>query len=134
MKKMDKVKHEPELRYYEMKRWEDVTDFFSEERRYYRNTYLEKCEVYDGAVEVSIFSAENQPYEIYVSYGKMYGIIYSDSKNAYVQFEKIKEVLENAYKENEEPSDKFIKKFAKEYHLKLPNDIFFDDSSLFELF
>lgn len=83
---------------------------------------------------MSIFSAENQPYEIYVSYGRMYGIIYSDAENAYIQFEKIKKVLEGAYKENKEPSDKFIKNFAEEYHLELPNDIFFDDSSLFGLF
>lgn len=35
----------------------NVTNTFSEERRYYSNTYLEICEVYDEAVEVSVFSA-----------------------------------------------------------------------------
>ena len=49
--------------------WRNMTDTFSEERRHYSNTYLEICEVYDEAVEVSIFSADNNQYEIYVSYG-----------------------------------------------------------------
>ena len=35
----------------------NVTNTFSEERRHYSNTYLEICEVYDEAVEVSVFSA-----------------------------------------------------------------------------
>ena len=70
-----------------MARWENVTNTFSEERRHYLNTYLEKCEVYDGTVEVSIFSSESQPYEIYVSYGRMYGIIYSNAEDAYAKFE-----------------------------------------------
>ena len=33
----------------------NVTNTFSEERRHYSNTYLEICEVYDEAVEVSVF-------------------------------------------------------------------------------
>ena len=51
-----------------MESWKNVTNTFSEKRRHYRNTYLEICEVYDEAVEVSVFSSESQPYEIYVSY------------------------------------------------------------------
>ena len=35
----------------------NVTNTFSEERGHYSNTYLEICEVYDEAVEVSVFSA-----------------------------------------------------------------------------
>lgn len=117
-----------------MARWENVTNTFSEERRHYLNTYLEKCEVYDGTVEVSIFSSESQPYEIYVSYGRMYGIIYSNAEDAYAKFEEIKGVLEEAYKENKKPSNEFIQTFSEKYHLDLPNDIFFDSASLFELF
>ena len=47
-----------------MGNWRNVTDTFSEERRYYSNTYLEICEVCDEAVEVSVFSAVDNPYEI----------------------------------------------------------------------
>ena len=77
--------------------WRNVTDTFSEERRHYSNTYLEICEVYDEAVEVSIFSADNNQYEIYVSYGIMYGIIYCSQEEAYEKFEEIKRVLEKDY-------------------------------------
>ena len=67
-----------------------MTNTFSEKSRHYMNTYLEICEVYDEAVEVSVFSSESQPYEIYVSYGRMYGIIYSNAEDAYVKLEEIK--------------------------------------------
>lgn len=101
--------------------WRNVTDTFSEERRHYSNTYLEICEVYDEAVEVSVFSADNNPYEIYVSYG----IIYCSQEDAYEKFEEIKRILEKDYEENKEPSNQFINAFAKTYGLCLPNDIFF---------
>ena len=73
-----------------MESWKNVTNTFSEKRRHYRNTYLEICEVYDEAVEVSVFSSESQPYEIYVSYGRMYGVIYSNAEDAYAKLEEIK--------------------------------------------
>ena len=95
--------------------WKNVTDTFSEERRHYSNTYLEICEVYDEAVEVSVFSAVNNPYEIYVSYGIMYGIIYCSQEEAYEKFEEIKSVLENDYEENKEPSNEFINAFIETY-------------------
>lgn len=114
--------------------WKNVTDTFSEERRHYSNTYLEICEVYDEAVEVSVFSAVNNPYEIYVSYGIMYGIIYCSQEEAYEKFEEIKSVLENDYEENKEPSNEFINAFIEIYEGCLPNDVLFDVSSLFELF
>ena len=98
------------------------------------NTYLEICEVYDEAVEVSVFSSESQPYEIYVSYGRMYGIIYSNAEDAYAKLEEIKKVLEKEYKENKEPTDEFIEAFAEKYQLELPQVIIFDTSSLFDLF
>lgn len=40
-----------------MLKWENKTDTFAEEQRYYKNTYLEICEVYDEFLEASIFSA-----------------------------------------------------------------------------
>lgn len=38
--------------------WENVTGFFSEEERHYNNTYMEINEVYDGKIEVSLFSSK----------------------------------------------------------------------------
>ena len=113
-----------------MESWKNVTNTFSEKRRHYRNTYLEICEVYDEAVEVSVFSSESQPYEIYVSYG----VIYSNAEDAYAKLEEIKKVLEKEYKENKEPTDEFIEAFAEKYQLELPQDIIFDTSALFDLF
>lgn len=73
-----------------MESWKNVTNTFSGKRRHYMNTYLEICEVYDESVEVSIFSSESQPYEIYVSYGRMYGIIYSNAEDVYAKLEEKK--------------------------------------------
>ena len=36
-------------------------------QRYYKNKYLEICEVFDEVVEVSLFSSVDKPYEIYFS-------------------------------------------------------------------
>lgn len=58
-----------------MDRWENVTDTFSESRRYYKNTHLEICEVFDEVVEVSLFSAVDQPYEVYFLFGIMNGSV-----------------------------------------------------------
>ena len=117
-----------------MESWKNVTNTFSEKSRHYMNTYLEICEVYDAAVEVSVFSSESQPYEIYVSYGRMYGVIYSNAEDAYAKLEEIKKVLEKEYKENKELTDEFIETFAEKYQLELPQDIIFDTSALFDLF
>ena len=73
-----------------MESWKNVTNTFSEKRRHYRNTYLEICEVYDEAVDVCVFSSESQPFEIYVSFGRMYGVIYSNAEDAYAKLEEIK--------------------------------------------
>lgn len=117
-----------------MGNWRNVTNTFSEERRHYRDTYLEICEVYDEAVEVSIFSSDSDPYEIYVSYGIMYGIIYCDKEEVYEKFEEIKQVLQKDYEENKKPTGDFIRTFVNTYELCLQNDTLFDDSSLFGLF
>ena len=73
-----------------MKEWKNVTDSFSEEQRHYKNTYMEICEVYDEVVEVSLFSSRTDPYEIYFSYGYMYGIIYVEKEDADAKREEIK--------------------------------------------
>ena len=57
--------------------WKDVTDTFSEERRHYNGKYLEQDEVYGDELEVSIFSALEEEWEIYFSFGIFYGIVYA---------------------------------------------------------
>ena len=47
--------------------WEDVTETFTESQRHYKPTYLEIDEVLDERLEVSLFSSETGPYEIYCS-------------------------------------------------------------------
>ena len=48
-----------------MNQWKNVTGFFSEEDRYYKNTYLEISEVYDEKIEVSLFSSEEDQWEVF---------------------------------------------------------------------
>lgn len=117
-----------------MLKWENKTDTFDEEQRYYKNIYLEICEVYDEFLEVSIFSAMDGTFEIYVSFGSLYGIVYADNEEAaYTLFDKIKNELETEYQKSKEPTDEFIDTFAEKYNLCLPNDIFcdFDIEDLF---
>ena len=38
-----------------MGNWRNVTNTFSEERRHYRDTYLEICEVYDDSSLFGLF-------------------------------------------------------------------------------
>ena len=106
--------------------WTKVTDTFSEEERYYKDTYLEKDEVYDMQVEVSLFSRPDGPYEIYVSYGLMHGIIYVEAAKATDICEAIKADIEKVYDGSANPPEGFIDTFAKKYDIQLPSDIFFD--------
>lgn len=114
-----------------MSKWKDVTNSFSTSQRFYKNVYLEKCEVLDECIEVSLFSSDVDPYEIYVSFGKMYGIIYSNAQHAESIVLKVKEELEKEYKKNEKPSNQFINYFAEKYKLVIPHDIFFDMDDFF---
>jgi len=115
-------------------KWENVTNYFIKEQRNYNNKYLEIDEVYDNTVEVSLFSSKDDLYEIYFSYGIMYGIIYVSKEKANILFEEIKEVLAKEYQINKEPTDEFINYFCKKYEVCLPNDIFFNISSVDEIF
>lgn len=114
-----------------MAKWRDVTDTFSEEQRYYKDTYLEIDEVYDEQVEVSLFSSEEGPYELYISYGKMYGIIYVDADNAEAKRAEVKQELAEAYDKHKEPTGAFINEFCKKHQVSLPNDLFFNMPDLF---
>lgn len=114
-----------------MNKWMNVTDTFSEEQRHYRNTYLEICEVMDDNIEVSFFSCENEPCEIYVSFGIMYGISYVEKSEAEKIRRQMKEEIEAEYSKNGEPSRNFINEFAKKYSLTIQNSLF-DESALLE--
>lgn len=112
-----------------MKQWRNVTETFSEDARHYSGTYLEIDEVYDEVVEVSLFTPddENDPYEIYLSYGILYGIIYADSEEeAVAKREEVKKVLEEEYQRHKEPTGEFINVFCEKYKVKLPNDVLFN--------
>ena len=117
-----------------MNQWVNVTDTFSESQRHYKNTYLEICEVLDEIVEVSLFSSVDDPYEIYLSFGIMYGIVYADKENAYEKREQIKADLEKEYSKNKEPSSEFINSFVKKHDVCLPSDVFFDEDAWMEAF
>ncbi len=115
-----------------MGKWEDVTNSFSEAQRHYKDTYLEINEVYDEVVEVSLFSSQTGPYEIYFSYGRMYGIVYVDEENAVSTREAIKSEFAQEYQKHKEPTSEFIDEFCEKYEVALPADILFDTSNLFD--
>lgn len=121
------------VRYLDLYNWENVTDFFSEEERHYNNTYMEINEVYDGLIEVSLFSSKEGPYEIYFSYGIFYGIIYVDGKKAVSKREDVKNELAQEYQNHKEPTSEFINSFCEKHKVCMPHDIFFDASDLFDL-
>ena len=107
--------------------WENVTDAFSEEERHYNGKYLEICEVYDK-IEVSLFSSQEDLYEIYLSFGRFYGIVYVEKEKAYALQNEIKKVIIEEYIINKEPSGEFINSFANKYEICLPDDLFFNFS------
>ena len=110
-----------------MAEWKEVTDYFTEEQRHYKNTYLELDEVYNEELELSIFSSlEDGPWEIYFSYGRFYGIVYADADEAYEIRERMKKELEEAYNITADPTDEFIQTFVKKYKVELPMDTFID--------
>lgn len=117
-----------------MNQWANVTNTFSESQRHYKNTYLEICEVIDEVLEVSLFSSVDSPYEIYFSFGIMYGIVYAEKEDAYEKREQMKADLEQEYRKNKEPSDAFIDSFAKKYDVCLPSDVLFDEDALMDAF
>lgn len=115
-----------------MPEWKDVTECFSESQRHYKETYLEIDEVYDDKVEVSLFSTPDDLYEIYFSYGILHGIVYVEAEKAEAKREEIKKELELEYQAHKEPTGDFINSFCEKHEAALPDDIFFDASSLFD--
>lgn len=114
-----------------MYKWKDVTGSFSEDRRHYKDTYLEIDEVYNEEVEVSLFSRQEDPYEIYISYGRMYGIIYVKADEADAKREEVKKELAQEYEKHKEPTREFTNSFCEKHQVSLPNDIFFNTTDLF---
>jgi len=111
-----------------MKDWVDVTQFFTEEERHYKDLYMEINEVYDDLIEVSLFSSEEDLYEIYFSFERMHGIIYVEAEGAYSKREEIKNELVCEYLKNEKPSSAFVNEFCEKHEVALPNNLFFDAS------
>lgn len=90
--------------------------------------------MFDDVVEVSLFSSVDNPYEIYFSFGIMYGIVYVKKENAYEKREQMKLDLETEYCKNKEPSKEFINSFVKKYDVCLPSDVLFDEDALMDEF
>ena len=112
-------------------KWIDKTATF--ENREWKDKYLEICEVLDDKIEVNLYSCDDiNNYEIYVSYGIMYGIVYAHKNKAEKLREEIKDLIYNDYITNgyneDMPSDEFISEFHKKYNIEIPNDIFFDEN------
>lgn len=116
-----------------MNKWVDVTEAFSEKERHYMDLYLEIDEVYNEDLEVSLFSSKTGPYEIYISYGIMYGIVYAQANEAVSKREEIKNVLEEEYQRNpHNPSSDFINQFAEKYKICLPPNVLFNEAGFME--
>lgn len=109
--------------------WKDVTDTFSESRRHYKNMYLEVCEIYENA-EVNLYSSMIDPYEIYFSYGRMYGIIYTNEEECEELREKVKTDIAHAYDQSEEPTSEFVEEFFEKYDAQFPSDTLFDTEKM----
>ena len=116
-----------------MSEWKNVTDTFSEEERHYNGKYLEIDEVYDDVVEVSVFSALDEPYEIYFNYDIFFGIVYAEIENVYEIRDEMKRELQAEYEKHKNVTDEFINMFSEKYGVSMPGDIFsnFDLSTFF---
>ena len=115
-----------------MSEWIDITNHFSDEERHYKHSYMEIDEVLDDIFDISLFSTKKEPYEIFVSYGIMFGVSYVDRDTAVEQRDQMKKELAEEYARNgEEPSDDFISSFAEKYKLTIQNSLF-DEAKLIE--
>ncbi len=111
-------------------KWIDKTDCF--ETKDFKKKHLLICEILDDKIEVNLYSTDDiNNYEIYVSYGVMYGIVYTHKDKAYELREEIKKVIYDDYLANgyskDMPTDEFIRNFYEKYQICIPNDIFFDE-------
>ena len=107
-------------------KWKDVTKTFEEERRYYRNTYLKKCEILPDGIEVSKFIAlsDNDKDEIYVNFGILNGVTYVPKYEIDARYRQIKREIKAEYIKNKKPSEDFVNSFAQKYKLDIFNSVF----------
>ena len=116
-------------------KWVDKTDTF--ENRDWKDKRLVICEILDGKIEVNLYSCDDiNNYEIYVSYGVMYGIVYVHKDKAVELREEIKEFIYNDYIKNgyseDMPTDEFMNEFIERYNIQIPSDIFFDEEAFMQ--
>ena len=105
--------------------WKDVTDCFSERERHWKGRYLELCEVAVDEIELSLFSCPDSDWEVYVNYGKMYGVSYARAENAVEHRNAMKMEIEAEYRKNgKTPSSAFINRFAVKYALDIMHAFF----------
>ena len=108
-----------------MLEWKDVTDTFDERSRHWKGRYLEICEVAGEKIECSLFSCENDDWEIYFNYGIMYGVVYAKEGEAKRKRKNIMKDIEKEYSKNgEKPSGEFMHYFDKKYHVNIMNAFF----------
>lgn len=105
--------------------WKDVTDTFTEPSRHWKGRYLELCEVTENEIELSLFSCPDDEWEVYVNYGRMYGVSYAPADKAADHRNAMKAEIEAEYQKNGmKPSNEFINAFAGKYQLDVMNAIF----------
>lgn len=73
-----------------------------------------------------MFSAIDDPYEIYFSYDIFYGIVYAEEEDVYEIRDKMKQELQAEYEKNKKVTNEFINKFAEKYDVCMPADIVFN--------
>lgn len=124
-------------------KWESKIDTFSQQERFWNGVYLQTCDVLNDVIEVNLYiptDADNDTCEIYVNYGKLYGVSYVEGPKAYSLKDEIKKVIYDDFMAHPKyqnsdsqqyPTAEFINSFAEKYHLSLSN-AFFDEDALME--
>lgn len=113
-----------------MLKWEDKTDFFSEERRHWCGRYLLQCEVALDEIEVDVYSSSDL-WEVFIQFGKITGVSYEKEENIYELRDNIKKDIEEIYSKYKlDIPGKVINEFCEKYNLDIMSS-FFDFSSFF---
>ena len=77
-------------------------------------------------LRILLFSADDEPYEIYFSYDKYYGIVYAEKEKVYEIRDEMKRELQAEYDRDRKVSNEFIRKFSEKYDVCIPSDIYFN--------
>lgn len=112
-------------------KWEDITDYFSQERKYYNGKYMLKDHVLNKKYEVQLWEVIETDrldynYEIFVNMPKFYASCYPDEK-PYELFDEIKKEIEGRLKLKNPFPWPYIEKFMKKYNMGMAIDSFFPD-------